>query len=285
MAVSESERSANERISRVYRDAAREEPAGHLGDAIRRAARGTGSPRARAQRWWTSWRLPVALATLGIVSVSLVTLMLEQGGERLTHLPPSPATARPEASAPPEAVPPGVSANPAQQRARGDSPAAAPAADSALREKARRQQRTQASEREGAGAQRQRGIEQAPAHDPKSSGAAATAGDAGEPRKAVPAVAEPSAPAPPAIPGAGAAAERSSRPAATPAPAQQAAAPRRDSPDEYRAEIARLEGEPPGVWLERISRLRSEGREREADALLIEFRARFPEAAAPLPAR
>jgi hypothetical protein len=58
----------------------------------------------------------------------------------------------------------------------------------------------------------------------------------------------------------------------------------RKSPDAYpAAEIAKLEAEPPEVWLERISRLRSEGREREADALLIEFRVRFPEAPVPPP--
>ena len=175
MAVSESERSANERIARVYRDAAREEPAGHLDDAIRRAARAADSPRPRAKSWWTSWRLPVALAAVGIVSVSLVTLMLEEGGERLTHVPQSPATVRPEGSALPEAAPPGESASPAQQRARGDSPAAAPAdAPDAHSEKARTQQRTQATAREDAGAQRRRGTEEARAQTPGSAGAAAT---------------------------------------------------------------------------------------------------------------
>ena len=49
-------------------------------------------------------------------------------------------------------------------------------------------------------------------------------------------------------------------------------------------EIAALDAAPPEVWLDRIARLRSEGRESEAYALLIEFRARFPEAAVSEPA-
>ena len=46
--------------------------------------------------------------------------------------------------------------------------------------------------------------------------------------------------------------------------------------------IGELDARPPALWLERIIALRREGRREDADALLAEFKRRYPEE--PLPA-
>lgn len=122
MAVNDREKAANERIARLYRDTAHEEPPSRLDHAIYGAARASGPSRvSRVQTWWSSWRLPFVLAAVGVVSVSLVTLVLEEGGERLTDGPQRPV-AKQEAPAGRAAPPPGAGSVPAEERVQRDSP-------------------------------------------------------------------------------------------------------------------------------------------------------------------
>ena len=204
--MNDQEKAADERIARLYRDAAHEEPPARLDSAIHRAARASGRPQpSRAQSRWNSWRLPFTFAAIGIVSVSLVTLVLDESGERPTHVPQEPASADAHTPAQPEAQPP---------LARSVPGASAPV---------EAQETASAAERGSAAA------------------------------------AKPSAP--------------------------KATARRMEEADRFPAplagEIAKLETQPPAAWLERILWLRTHGQEAEADALLAEFKTRFPGAALP----
>ena len=70
------------RLDRAYRAGAREEPPAHLDAAILAAARrevGAG-PRPLAARLH-AWRLPVSIAAVVVLSVSVVTVMREEGGD------------------------------------------------------------------------------------------------------------------------------------------------------------------------------------------------------------
>jgi hypothetical protein len=106
-------------LARLYRESAREEPPARLDAAIRAAARReTGArprelapaggevaaprasgpaqpahPLARPFRW--TWRLPLSLAAVMVLSVSVVTLMMEQDGERTAE--PSRSASQPRA--------------------------------------------------------------------------------------------------------------------------------------------------------------------------------------------
>lgn len=256
-------------ITRVYRQAATEEPPAHLDHAIARAAR---QPRARSEpshpaSWRRSWQLPFAVAAVGVVSVSLVTLMVDEGGERLTQPQPSqPAPPRDFAKSEPlrEALP-------------------APSADAVF-------------------------------PNQKQSGAPARAGNAGASTETAPegtstmqkgaAPAEVMPPSGPDVPLAAAA-----PPVAAPPPARaedrassgrlarsapatrsgaaglrteaaQGAAPTPLSSDLAR-HLKELESEPPAAWIERILLVRRDGRLADADALMAEFRRRYPGEALP----
>lgn len=296
MAVSDQEKGADERIARLYRDAAHEEPPSHLDSAIHRAARASDLPRASgAQTWWTSWRLPFAFVAVGIVSVSLVTLVLEEGGERLTGVPQSRIAPEAQAPAGPGVAPPAALPAPAEPRLQRESRPPSATTPPSTRERAKTpQEKTEQAKADIAGTQRQ-----SSAADTSSVQPQAAKGDAAASRRsdeASPLQKPLRSPAPVAAPDAAAAANRSAAPAARPAPAPSAvqaapvpsaAAPMRKSESaaspraEAAAEIANLEGEPPAVWLERIVILRGAGRHSEADALLAEFKGRFPGAALP----
>ncbi|HYH42978.1 MAG TPA: hypothetical protein VD867_13445, partial [Burkholderiales bacterium] len=77
---------ADRRIAVLYREAAREEAPAHLDARLMAAAREGLAPRPAAARapWWIAWRLPFAFAAVAVVSVSLVTLVMDEGGDRLT---------------------------------------------------------------------------------------------------------------------------------------------------------------------------------------------------------
>lgn len=83
------------RLARLYRETAREEPQARLDEAIRAAARrevGAG-PQSLGVPFLRSWRLPVSIAAVVVLSVSVVTLMMKEGGER----PDEPAGTAPKA--------------------------------------------------------------------------------------------------------------------------------------------------------------------------------------------
>jgi hypothetical protein len=118
-------------LDRVYQAGPREEPPARLDAAIRAAARREVGARPRPVSRLRAWRVPVSIAAMLVLSVSLVTLMREEGGEELVHpgppagrtppaAPPAPETQTPAASVPAPARPPaGESA--AQPRVSKDS--------------------------------------------------------------------------------------------------------------------------------------------------------------------
>lgn len=76
------------RLDRLYREAAREEPPAHLDAAIRAAARREVGARPRSLALGLrGWRIPVSIAAVVVLSVSLVTLIREEGGEPFSPAP------------------------------------------------------------------------------------------------------------------------------------------------------------------------------------------------------
>jgi hypothetical protein len=87
------------------------------------------TPASPRRRWWISWQLPFAVAAVGVVSVSLVVLMLEEGGERLTYVPPAapPAEMQRDPAPAPTAPPSATGAAGAAEEKRRDDARRAPA--------------------------------------------------------------------------------------------------------------------------------------------------------------
>jgi len=127
-------------LDRLYREGARDEPPARLDAAILAAAhREAGArPRPLSARLH-AWRVPMSIAAVVVLSVSLVTVVQEEGGDRLAQ-PPAPrmdsaarneafdlakTPGQPAASAPPLAAP-----EPEKAPAR-KAPAAAAARDQA----------------------------------------------------------------------------------------------------------------------------------------------------------
>jgi hypothetical protein len=72
------------RLDRLYREVPREEPPARLDAAILAAARREVGARPRAaSAQLRTWRVPISIAAMVVLSVSLVTLVREQGGDKL----------------------------------------------------------------------------------------------------------------------------------------------------------------------------------------------------------
>lgn len=265
-----SDRESDPQLAALYRAGTIAEPPAHLDDAIRAAARrevAAGPRRAGVRRW----AVPVSLAAVLVLSVSVVTLMREQGADRLDQAPvQAPAAAmqseivkreiaEPPGAAAPEAMPsrrlaappPVVAAEPA---AKTEAPAPAPALSGRLAEaeRAATESRAQAMAAESSN---------------RGEDAVATRRDYAAPQPQLR-----SAPAPMAdgASGVGASAAKSAAPAAALSAAPAKSALWQD-----------LVREPPEKWIQRITELRRDGKTAEADALLAEFRRRFPDARLP----
>ena len=93
-------------LARVYGAAPRDEPPAHLDAAILAAARREVGARPRPLAALRTWRVPVSIAAVVVLSVSLVTLVREEGGDELyqTTRPevPRPVPPAPRAPQPPE---------------------------------------------------------------------------------------------------------------------------------------------------------------------------------------
>jgi hypothetical protein len=116
-------------LARVYGAAPRDEPPAHLDAAILAAARREVGARPRPLAGLRTWRVPLSLAAVVVLSVSLVTLMREEGGDELYQSQsPRPDILR---SAPPAATSPQPSEEAAKAAARDMPPAGqrAPRAD------------------------------------------------------------------------------------------------------------------------------------------------------------
>jgi hypothetical protein len=241
-------------LTALYRAGTDADPPGHLDDAIRAAARRevAAGPRRHGLRRWS---VPVSLAAVVVLSVTVVTMMRERGADRpeTLALPPpaeSPAAAKRDAAPPPVAVPETqvprrVAPRPAVPLTATPAPAPGQAAE---------------AEKPGQGAM-------ASGSESRAKAAAAAAEDRGARREQ--AASQPllrSAPAPmtdDATAGAGASPR-------TPLPGAAAPAARQSALWQDLVEA------PPELWIRRIAELRRTGKTADAEALVAEFRRRFP---------
>lgn len=237
------------RLSDAYREARAEEPSADVDEVLLERSRRELrlGPKVAWSPFTRSWSLPLALAAVLVVSVSVTLLMYQETGEPLPvpvqpavegpvaprapardQAAPAPATKSAPAPAISPAPPPPAASTPSPVRERVPAPPAPP----------REEHRIQL---EG----RQRDLA-APAAEsaPAASREAGRAGPALQSAPAAPRAEEKLAPAPHAK--------------------QEAARDADLGPD-------------PEVWVRRIEALRREDRHAEADVLLAEFRKRFPD--------
>ncbi len=147
------------RLDRAYRAGAREEPPAHLDAAILAAARREVGARPHAvSARLRAWRVPVSIAAVVVLSVSLVTVVREEGGGQLEQptaksqyakpaetAPAAPADATEAAKAPPRAAPPA-----AAPAARDDVGLGATASAGSAGEAARREDQARPAKRPAA---------------------------------------------------------------------------------------------------------------------------------------
>jgi hypothetical protein len=274
------------RVSAGYRALGEERPPQALDDAILAASRravGAGPRRAGTSRV-RRWALPVSIAAVVVLTMSLVVRIQL---ERPDFDSPLPAPA-----APIPAAPPAAEKNAAPRDAKEEADALAKRNAQLLAEpkaKARAEppavaerERSMSLERQGARAPA--APAPAPAADPPARGFVA---EPPAPKSApAPAPAESAAPAQlgaasgvapaaaPGIPEGRADRAPSGKPQAGGRVASRAALEDRA---QVSAEQAGKKDESPREWLERIARLRREGRVKEADDSLVEFRRRYPD--------
>lgn len=258
-------------LDQAYRAGAAEQPPPRLDAAILAAARREVEARPRAVgSGWRAWRVPVSIAAVVVLSVSLATLVREEE-DRLARVAPPGAGSGDSVASPSAPAAPGA-AGPAfrPQGERGAPVAAPPRAGSGT-----------AEERADAGAP----IAKAPATVPgQATPAEAPPGTGGEvaPERRLMAA------APPAV----SPKEDSAGTPATAVAADSARTERVETP--ARARVAAREAPrpvwegyeeaPPRKWLERIAELKRQQRLAEAEAMLAEFKRRYPGYSLPAPA-
>jgi hypothetical protein len=246
-------------LSALYRAGADAAPPAHLDDAIRAAARrevAAGPRRSGARRW----AVPVSLAAVLVLSVSVVTMMREQGADRPeSMIPPSPEIPAPAAE---RAVPPAATVPEAMPRRRVATPPVVAQADPP----AKAEVSAPAPEVTGRVAEAERGAADSRAKAMAAESSRAEDAPAARREYAAPQPMLRSAPAPMA--DAGSAGASAAKPAA---PAALSAAPAQN------ALWQDLVPEPPEKWLQRIAELRRAGKTADADTLTTEFRRRFPD--------
>ncbi|MDH3286731.1 MAG: hypothetical protein OEP48_03255 [Betaproteobacteria bacterium] len=274
------------RLDRLYPQTGLEEPRAELDATIRAAARREVQARphalgARLRRW----RLPISIAAMVMLSVSVVTLMREEGADRFEEgLPPTMVEPRTPAASPgDDADLKTKESADSVGRAQVPAPQALPAPAAGLTapsvDEARRARRLDAP-----AAGQLKPVEPSPAEIRQRAAGAANESASQRPASAAPAKRP---------------ARRAARVLSAPAPstkealveAEEDSAGKRELKKSERsltesrvnALIRELEGASPEVWLEKIERLRREGWNEEADDLVVEFRRRFPEH--PMPAR
>lgn len=264
---------ANERdprLDRLYGETERSVPPAHLDAAILAAARREVGARPRPlSSAVRRWRVPVSIAALVVLSVSVVTLVQQEGSDELMHVAPGP----PAVSTPSEPAP-APAPSPAQPDAHKPS-AAAPAARPRTAPPAPRDD-------ERPGARGEVGAMSDSTRRDAVMGPATGAGTATVP--------EPAAkPAPQAFPIPRRAgepeAERRARTAESGAPAaeeESAKALARSVPSKITGRVQApawqgYEKEPPQKWLERIAELRRQGETVAANEMVAEFKRRFPD--------
>lgn len=271
-------------LDRLYREAGGEDPPAHLDAVILAAAhRAVGAgPRARPSVL-RRWQLPMSIAAIVVLSVSLVTLVQEEGGEQLVQPPPPALPSAPPAE-PPQTAPGPAAVEPSRR------PAAAAVPDRIAER--RRDEPVKAPTGTGA-LSRDTTSEAGPAPAQPAAGVAAQLEGPGRPQpqpfRDSGAAGERRAPEPPSAPAEDAAARApvagrsaaslATAPAAKPAPSRSRAAEARkeSAMEESRQAVWQgYENEPPQKWLDRIAELKRLGRQTDAEAMLTEFKRRFP---------
>lgn len=242
-------------ISRLYRQAAREEPPAALNDALLAAANREVAAKPKRAYLPRSWYLPVSIAAVLVVGVTVTLLMVERGEEPFVPAVPKIV---PQSDAP--ASQPSSQAAPEARRAQPPQEAARPAT----------------AEKKPAPAQQEIGKTK-PAAEPKPfTGEAAAPAAAG-------AAADLSTQSG-ATGGAGAARQATeAAPSVAPAPVSPAKPMLRDERAAGRPAMKSMDaGEKsekvlaPEKWLEQIAELRRQGKIAEAEASLAEFKKRYP---------
>jgi hypothetical protein len=251
-------------LAALYRAGADAAPPAHLDDAIRAAARRevAAGPRRAGIRRWT---VPVSLAAVIVLSVSVVTMMREQGADRLESMvlppvetaPPAPAATRQEEARPPAIAVPEMSKKPTKPetpapRRSPAPPLAAPAPAEPVAPAPQVYAPPAAAMERGAAAAGSESRAKAAADMAREESAARR--DSAAPRPLLRSV-----PAPMAAD------------AASAGVAAQSAVP---AGSLLWQDLVR---EPPEKWLQRIAELRRAGKTVDADTLVAEFRRRFPD--------
>jgi hypothetical protein len=269
------------RLDRLYRDGAREAPPARLDAAILAAARrevGAG-PRPLTSTL-RRWHIPVSIAAVVVVSVSLVILVREEGGEQIVPAP-VPAVA-PTAEQPAAPAPQPAPATAAREAAQPQATAPAPA---------RRESRVNAGVPAGLGKLADSARPEPGPTEVSGAGGVVTpesgAKPLPQPLLAAPRVVEERAASP--LAEAGTAGRMAGAPAVATEPLvsrSAADAPQAKSmaramaakpPEQDRLPVWHgFEKEPPQKWLARIEELRRQGRAAEAEEMLSEFKRRFP---------
>lgn len=274
------------RLAAAYRAGARQQPPERVDDAIRAAARRAvaAGPRRSADRL-RRWSIPLSLAAVVVLSVTLVTMMREEGADRWVNDAPSPRVQPPGAVVDAPAQIPAPA--PAQSAAQSMAPApATPAAPAEPRPSAPRAE-TPAPELRGQEHREQLaadvGSRKATAEAAALADAAAGARQDSAPRDAAaPRPLLRSAPASAPATLAETATAGADKPAVAeslgPGAVSSAKAPPAKAPGTLWQD---LEGEPVAKWLDRLRELRKAGRTADMERLAAEFRRRFPDAALP----
>ncbi|HEY0338722.1 MAG TPA: hypothetical protein VGC70_15365 [Burkholderiales bacterium] len=299
------ERPEDVRLAALYREAAVETPPERLDRLIQDRARRPEQPltRAKQESWWSPWRTPFVAAAVAVVSASLVVVMMEKGGERAALSPAKPAADAREGSATRAEREPTLLSG-------GPNPSE-PLANRRLEPLPKAEQSAGRSPRSSAA---RLPAEPKPVEPAGPDTASADARVLSPQRPKFPAAADENqhsgmaerdaspAPAPPfavpapvlsprRVPAETAQEPKTATPSPKPAPSNNALASRRmeaarvppSSSSPAAGLISELEGEPPARWIDRIITLRRDGRRQEAEALLVEFKLRYP--SEPLPAR
>lgn len=268
------------RLDQLYAQAGLEEPRAALDQAIRAAARREVQARpqalgARLRRW----RVPISIAAVVVLSVSVVTLMREESANR-SEEGLSPTTVEPGALAVPSYADTEKKAGENVTTQGGAQPAAPQPFPAPAELTAPSTKESQRAGRVDAPAARGARPAEPIAAQPRQRAADTM-------REPVSQKPQPAAETPAETPAPGA--TRALRaPASTmqavPRETEQDTAAKRmlgkseDSlPDnQIKGLLRELDGAPPAVWLEKIGALRREGKRQEADALQTEFQRRFP---------
>ncbi|MDP1537540.1 MAG: hypothetical protein Q8L95_10195 [Burkholderiales bacterium] len=266
-------------LAAIYRAAADAAPPAHLDDAVRAAARRevAAAPRRHGFRRWS---VPISLAAVIVLSVTVVTMMREQGADRLETMTLPQPVEIPAVTAPRDAAgPPAVAVLEAAPKRR---PAASPPVVAPAEPAAKTEVSAPAPTVSGRVAAMDQGVVAFGGDSRAKAGAAestraedSAAGarrDSIAPQQSILRTAP--APLADAATGAGAS-PRSAAPAAT-----MSAAPAKSVP--LWQDLIR---EPPEKWIERIVELRRAGKTADADTLVAEFHRRFPDQRLPDGAR